>query len=184
MTIAQPESDPFRRLRAVSRVMTIAVAVGMAALVVLAVMVFLVPVVTKATIIPEIMPFGITEISPRARLLGLLVLCLPLAVFLYGLNEMRLLFAQYATGDVLTVGAAHRLKLIAWATVIGAVLRAPTRAGLYLALSIDQMDLPPRLPVRINAADFTFLLFGLLLLAVAWVMAEAARIAEDHRQII
>lgn len=184
MTDIDPPSDPFARLRAVSKVMVVAVTVGMIALVALAAVVFLVPALTRAAIVPEAMPFGLTEITPRARLLGFLVLCVPLGVFLYGLNEVRLLFGQYAAGDVLSSRAARRLKRIAWATIVGALMRAPARAGLYLALSIDQLDLPSRLPIRINTADFTFLLFGLLLLAVAWVMTEAARIAEEHRQII
>jgi hypothetical protein len=183
-TIPEPAVDPFVRLRTVSKIMVVAVTIGMVALVALVAVIFLVPAVTRATIGAEVMPFGIVDISERARVLGFLVLALPLTVFLFGLNEVRLLFGQYALGEVLTASAARRLKRIAWITIIGAILRAPTRIGLFLALTLDQADVQRALPVRISAADLTFLLFGLLLLAVAWVMAEAARIAEEHRQIV
>lgn len=182
--LALSSADPFARLRAVSRVMVTAVTVGMIALAALVAVIFVVPAITRATIVPEVLPYGITDISTRARLLGFLVLALPLVLFFYGLNEVRLLFKQYADGDVLSARAARRLKRIAWITILGAILRAPTRLGLFLAFSHDQPNLQRILPIRISAADLTFLLFGLLLLAIAWAMAEAARIAEEHRQII
>ena len=129
------------------------------------------------------MPFGLTEITPRARLLGFLVLGAPIGLFLYGLHEVRCLFRQYAAGDVLTLRAARRLQLIARATIVGAILRPLNMHGLCLALSIDQPNAKSRLLV-VTTTDLTFLLFGLLLLAIAWAMAEAARIAEEHEQII
>ena len=175
--------DPFARLRAVSRAMVIAVTLGMVALVTLMVIVFLVPALTRAAIVPEVMPFGLTEITPRARLLGFLVLCVPMGLYLYGLNEVRRLFGQYSAGEVLTLGAARRLKRIAWATIVGAIVRPLAIQGLFLALSIDQPNARSRLPA-VTTADLTFLLFGLLLLAIAWAMTEAARIAEEHKQII
>ena len=182
MTDLQPP-DPFARLRAVSRAMVLAVTAGMVALVVLVVVVFLIPAFTKSTLVPEVMPFGLAGITPRARLLGFLVLCVPIGLYLYGLNEVRRLFRQYANGEVLTLGAARCLKRIAWATIAGAILRPPTMRMLFLALSIDQPDAEPTLPF-VTTADLTFLLFGLLLLAIAWAMAEAVRIAEDHNQIV
>jgi len=176
--------DPLARLRAVSGVMVTAVTVGMVALVVLVATVFVVPALTRAALAPELTPYGIVDVSTKARILGFLVIALPLAVFLYGLNEVRELFRQYAAGDVLSARAAGRLKRIAWITIVGALLRAPSRVGLFLALTHDQPQLDRALPLRITAADLTFLLFGLLLLAIAWAMAEAARIADEHRQII
>jgi hypothetical protein len=175
--------DPFARLRTVSRAMVVAVTTGMIALVALMVVVFLVPALTRAAVVPEVMPFGLTDITPRARLLGFLVLCVPIGLYLYGLNEVRRLFGQYSAGEVLTLGAARRLKRIAWATIVGAIVRPPAIQGLFLALSIDQPNAKSRLPA-VTTADLTFLLFGLLLLAIAWAMTEAARIAEEHKQII
>ncbi|HTQ84200.1 MAG TPA: DUF2975 domain-containing protein [Pseudolabrys sp.] len=164
--------------------MAIAVTLGMIALVALVALIFFVPAVTRAAIGPLTMPFGLTEITPRARMFGFLVLLPPLALFLLGLNEIRRLFLQYAGGDVLSSAAARRLKRIAWLTVLGALIRAPARALLFLALSVDQAGVPQRSLFRVLPADFTFLLFGLLLLAIAWAMTEAARIAEEHRQIV
>lgn len=184
MTDSAPSSDPLARLRFVSKIMVVAVSIGMVALVALVAVIFIVPAVTRVTIVPEVTPYGIIDVSAEARILGLLVIALPLAVFLYGLNEVRELFRQYARGDVLSAGAARRLKRIAVITIIGAILRAPARIGLYLALTHDQPGVQRLLPLRITAADLTFLLTGLLLLAIAWAMAEAARIAEEHRQIV
>jgi hypothetical protein len=183
MTDPRPPSDPFARLRAVSRAMVVAVTAGMVALVALAILVFLLPALVRPAFVPEVMPFGLTQITPRARLLGFVVLSAPIGLFLYGLYEIRCLFGEYAAGDVLTLGAARRLKRIAWATIVGAILRPLTIQGLFLALSIDQPNARSRLPA-VTTTDLTFLLFGLLLLAIAWAMAEAARIAEEHKQII
>ena len=183
MTGSRPPSDPFARLRAVSRAMVLAVTAGMVVLVALAIVVFLLPALVRPAFLPEVMPFGLTQITPRARLLGFAVLSAPIGLFLYGLYQVRCLFGQYAAGDVLTLGAARRLKRIAWATIVGAIVRPLTIQGLFLALSIDQPNARSRLPA-VTTTDLTFLLFGLLLLAIAWAMAEAARIAEEHSQII
>lgn len=181
--VAGVTADPLARLRMVSSVMVIAVIAGMIALVTLIVVVFLIPAVAPAAIVPKVMPFGLTEITPRARLLGFLVLCVPIGLYLYGLNEVRRLFRQYSAGEVLTLGAASRLKRIAWAAIAGAIMRPPTMRGLFFALSIDQPDAELRLPI-VTTADLTFLLFGFLLLAIGWAMSEAVRIAEEHRQFV
>ena len=72
-----PSPDPLRKLRAVSSVMTVAVTVGMAAVTVLVIAVFLIPAVTRVTVLPEILPFRLTEISAEARWLGLAVIAVP-----------------------------------------------------------------------------------------------------------
>jgi hypothetical protein len=53
--------DAFARLRAVSRAMVVAVTAGMVALVALMVVVFLIPAFTNATLVPKVMPFGLTD---------------------------------------------------------------------------------------------------------------------------
>ena len=164
--------------------MAVAVTIGMVAIAALVIAIFLIPAFTRLTILPEVLPFRLTEISAEARMLGLAVITVPMAVLLYALNEIRRLFAQYARGEILTWRAAQRLKRIAWATIVGAILRAPTRLGLFLAFTFDQPEMGHHLPVRIAVADFVFLLSGLLLLAVAWAMTEAARIAEEHSHIV
>jgi Protein of unknown function (DUF2975) len=179
-----PSPDPLGRLKRVSSVMAVAVTIGMAVVTLLVVAIFLIPALTRVTVLPEVLPFRLTEVSTEARWLGLAVIAVPLAVLLYALNEIRALFADYARGEILTWRAARRLKRIAWATIVSAILRAPARLGLFLAFTFDRPEIGRHLPVRIAVADFAFLLAGLLLLAVAWAMAEAARIAEEHSHIV
>ncbi|MGA7488734.1 MAG: DUF2975 domain-containing protein [Xanthobacteraceae bacterium] len=153
--------------------------------------VWLLPVLTGATIVPGAPRPGTIFTSPSARLLALPVILILLGLLLYALDQARRLFAEFAAGEILTARAAQRLKRIAYAVIAGATLRPLTRAVLVMALAIDappdsvrQHSIRWAISLRNAMDDLAFLLAGLLLLAIAWALAEAARIAADHRQFV
>ena len=77
------------------------------------------------------------------------------------------------------------------ATGAGKILRRyPLGGGIDLAgevVSSSDPQFPPGqkvLAIGISWHDYTFLLVGGVLLAVAWVMAEATRLAQEHAEFV
>ena len=138
---------------------------------------------------PQLLPFhpwvAAAGISLRPLPLGnsvavLVVLLISASPAIWGLWELRRLFQGYAAGAIFTVAAARRLCHCAYALLaLGAI--APFGAmGLSLALSAD---LPPgarRIAISISSDDLGLLLMGIILLVIARVMGEAARLAEEN----
>jgi len=180
-------NDPLARLRRVSVVMSIALSVAMVAATLVVAIVWLLPVVAGVTWLPGTGRLRVILATPAARIVAAAAVVILLAVLLYALDQARRMFAEFAVGEILTTRAAERAKRIAYATIAGALLRPTMRSAI--ALVVDPDELPRRplqwvMSLRNSVDDLAFLFAGLLFLAIAWALAEAARIAADHRQFI
>lgn len=99
---------------------------------------------------------------------------------LWGLWSLKHLFEGYAAGAIFTVAAARRLRHCGYALVV-AGLEAPFASALLsVALTFDLAKGSRMLVVSLSGNDIVLLVVGLLLLTIARVMGEAARIAEDN----
>ncbi|MBX7200921.1 MAG: DUF2975 domain-containing protein [Rhodospirillaceae bacterium] len=116
-----------------------------------------------------------------AAILALLVISVPA---LYGLWELKRLFEGYLAGDVFTVGAARRLHRCGFAVLISAAKTAVGGVLLSLAVSIDLPAGHRVLTVGLSSDDVGLLLIGGILLVIARVMEEAARLAEENAAFI
>ena len=76
------------------------------------------------------------------------------------------------------------LRRLAWSLIgaAGAQVVARTLHGLVLT-----MNNPPgkkMLVLCVSSNDYSFLIFGVLLLGIAWVMVEATRLAQENAEFI
>lgn len=113
------------------------------------------------------------------RVRVLIVHMLTAAAGLLALLQLWLLVGRYARGDVFSAASvrtfarfAHALLLYWLALVLG-------RALVVVALTWDNPPGQRVLIVGLGSDDFVLLLFGAVLAAVAQVMRQAARMAED-----
>ena len=135
---------------------------------------------------PQVIQMGLTAdtlsaMAKAAALGALLIGTLP-AIFM--LHNLRRLFESYAAGTFFTVCAANRLKAAAVALLAMVVARPITGALLSLALSID---LPPgqkQLVVNFGSTEIWIGLAGGMVLVTAWIMGEAAALAEENRSFV
>lgn len=103
---------------------------------------------------------------------------------LFALRTLRQLFTGYAEGAVFTVSAAKRLKAVAMALIAMVLIRPVSGILMSLAISID---LPPghrALMITFGSTELWIGLAGAMVLVTAWIMGEAAAMAEENQSFV
>ncbi len=129
---------------------------------------------------------GVREVTidDRAQQLGAAASLLPIALGLYTLWQLWELFACYARGAVFSQEALVRLRRFAWA-LLAAAFAAPLVRGL-LSMVLTMGNPPGRrmLVLGFSWDDYLAVLLATVLLAIATVMREAVRIAEENEAFV
>jgi hypothetical protein len=128
---------------------------------------------------------GIVGLPPRGALLaagaaGLL----PPAAMVYTLAQMRVLFARYAEGEILTPPCADRIRRIGKGLLALAALGLLTRTLQVLILSLGNPEGAHVLAIGIDGTALGFLLSGAFVVVVGRVMHEAVQVAEENRAFV
>ncbi|MFT3957266.1 MAG: DUF2975 domain-containing protein [Piscinibacter sp.] len=125
---------------------------------------------------------GVSDVVVDAgtQRIGAAVSVLPVAVGLYALWQLWQLFGEYAAGRVFGLAAVQRLRRFAWA-LLGAALLAPlVRAVMSVVLTVGNPPGQRMLVIGFSWNDYLAVLLAAVLIAIATVMAEAARVAEEN----
>jgi hypothetical protein len=125
-----------------------------------------------------------TSIDARTLQLGALVSLLPIGLGLYALWQLWSLFALYARGRVFSAGALARLRRFAWALLAAALLAPLVRAAMSVVLTWGNPPGRRHLVVGFSWNDYMAVLLAVVLIAIATVMAEAVRIAEENEGFV
>ena len=125
---------------------------------------------------------GVREltIDSRAMRLGAAVSMLPVALSLYGLWQLWCLFALYALGRVFDADALRRLRRFAWAVFAGALMAPLIRAAMSVVLTLGNPPGRRQLVIGLSWDDYLVVLLAIVLIAIATVMAEAVRLAQEN----
>jgi hypothetical protein len=123
-------------------------------------------------------------IDANALRLGALVSLLPIAVGMYTLWQLWCLFGDYGAGRVFTPQATQRLRHFAWAVLVMVLLAPVLRAALSVVLTLGNPPGRRQLVIGLGSDDYMGLLLAVVLIAIATVMAEAVRIAQDHEGFV
>ena len=143
------------------------------------------PAWIRATVPGQVgIPATALALSPLAQLGGFLVSALPLAILVVSLIEAQTLFGRFAQGDVFSTGNAGRLRRVALCIVALAVARPLVRALLGVVLTVGNPPGQRLLAITVSSDDLFIGLAGVLLLAVAWVMVEGARLADENASFV
>ena len=103
---------------------------------------------------------------------------------LFGLDQLRRLFALYRTGQVFVPDGAQRLRAFAWAVILMAIVQPIAGAVLSVVLTLDNPPSERMLSISIGSGQVQTLFVGVLFLVIATIMREATRIADENAQII
>ncbi|MDF3837429.1 DUF2975 domain-containing protein [Cupriavidus basilensis] len=122
-------------------------------------------------------------VSMPYRLAGFVITAGAASVLVGGLMEARKLFAAFAHGMVFTLETALRLRRVALMVTAFSAVVPLTKTLLGLAL-VSGDGPGPYMLVIVNFGDFALGLLGGLLLAIAWAMVEAARIARENEGFV
>jgi hypothetical protein len=173
------------RLRRFSRAMAMLTTLGILLIAVAMIAVFLIPDWTRNLLLARLGQAGHDlALSPGRLIAGAAVTAVPVGVLLFGLWQVRALFLSFANGHVFTLASARRLRDFAGAVLAQAVLGPLSSTALMLAFTLDNPPGSRQLVIALSVHDYLALIVGGVLLAVAWVMVEATRIADENASFV
>ena len=124
-------------------------------------------------------------LTPLVRALCMVLSTSYLAVLAYGLWIMRTLFSNFAVGRVFEPETGILLRRFGQSLLIYAALTPVVGTLMVLLITMNH---PPGefllLRVGVEETEVVVALIGALVLVLGSVMADAARMADDNRQIV
>ncbi|RZJ07023.1 MAG: DUF2975 domain-containing protein [Rubrivivax sp.] len=126
----------------------------------------------------------LVQLDLRARLLGLAASMLPTSVSLFALWQMWALFGCFAQGELLARRPAQHLRRLGLGLCALAAAQPLGQTFGILALTFGNPKGERQLSFALSSDHYLALLFGLLLLALAQVLHEAARVADENAEFI
>ncbi|MBX3605712.1 MAG: DUF2975 domain-containing protein [Piscinibacter sp.] len=133
---------------------------------------------------PQLAGVRETTVDTQVQLLGALLSVAPVALGLYALWQLWRLFGEYARGRVFGRPALARLRRFAWALLGSALLAPLVRAAASVLLTMGNPPGRRMLALSLSWNDYMAVLLAAVLIAIATVMAEAVRVAEDHQGFV
>jgi hypothetical protein len=104
----------------------------------------------------------------------------PSGIVLLGLLRLWQLFGEYAVGRVFSGRALASLRGFARCVLATGVVAPFYGALLSVIVTWDRAPGTRLLNVQFDSGNYAMILLGAVMLAIAGVMAEAARVAEDN----
>lgn len=175
-------AGPIGRL---SAAMCVVVALGGALAEIGLAWVWLTPSRIEAFVLPRLALHGVpVALDAVTRSVAFAASMIPMVVLLYLLHQVYGLFDSFRVGDLFTAAAPVRLRRIGCSVVALAVLSPLTSTLLGLILTWANPSGERILAISLGIDDYMIAALGGLVIAIGHVMAEAARIADDNRQIV
>jgi hypothetical protein len=112
------------------------------------------------------------------------ITAVPVGVLLFGLWQVRALFLNFVDGHVFTLASARLLRNFAGSVLAQAILGPISSTALMLAFTLNNPPGNRQLVITLSVHDYLALIVGGVLLAVAWVMVEATRIADENASFV
>ena len=179
------------RLRRFSNAMVIVTSLGIALIAGLMilmfpgvmVLVFFIPDWTHNLALPG-NAWGNLTLTPGRVAAAAGIIAIPVGVLMFGLWQARALFAAFAEGRVFTLASARHLRDFAACVLAQAIIGPLSSAALVLALTFSNPPGNRQFAISLSLDNYVALIVGGVLLAVAWVMVEATRIADEHASFV
>ncbi|WP_322515558.1 DUF2975 domain-containing protein [Rhodopseudomonas palustris] len=116
--------------------------------------------------------------------LAAIIIAVPVAVLVWGLLNVRALFGDFARGRVFTAATATHLQRFGIAVAAQGALGPLTATVLALVLSLGNPPGQRLLVLTFSSNDYISVIVGGVLIAVAAVMREATRIADENASFV
>ncbi|PZA09746.1 DUF2975 domain-containing protein [Rhodopseudomonas palustris] len=180
--LAGPASAKLVRL---SRAMEWVTTVGIVLIVALVGAAFVVPSWARNLLLAKLGDIGNRlPLDAGNQTLAAIIIAVPIVVMLWGLVNVRALFGEFACGQVFTATAATHLQRFGIAVLAQGALGPITATALALALSLGNPPGQRLLVLTLSSNDYVSVIVGGVLIAVATVMREATRLADENASFV
>ena len=124
------------------------------------------------------------RVGPGTRLLGFLISMIPASLLLYGLWHLREAFERFGRGEFFTPETIACIRTFALMLALQALARPIATALLSVVLTIPNPPGERALAISIGSGELEILFVGAVFFAIAHLMAEGRRLADDNAQIV
>jgi hypothetical protein len=181
----RPDPTSAARLTRLSRTMEWVTVVGMALIVVGTSAAAIVPAWSRNLLLARLGETGARlPLEPSHQAIAALIFAVPVGVMIWGLWHVRALFRDFSHGRVFTGTAARHLQLFGISVLVQGLLGPLVAAALGVALSLGNPPGQRFLVLTLSSNDYFAVIVGGVLVAVAAVMREAARIADENASFV
>jgi hypothetical protein len=167
------------RLRRMAMLVRILILVGAAAVIGATGWIWIVPG-KAATHVKEAAAVDVATMALHTQVMGGLWSLLPLGIVLLGLLRLWQLFGEYACARVFSHRALVSLRGFARCMLVMGFVAPLYGAVLSVLVTMDRAPGTRELNLQFDFDNYAMILLGAVMLAIASVMAEAARVAEDN----
>lgn len=126
----------------------------------------------------------LVQLDMASRLGGLAASLIPAGLLVYVCWHMWALFGCFADGELLARTPAEHLRRLGLGLTVLAAVQPVSQTLVVLAVTLGNPPGERRLWFGLSSQHYLVLLFGLLLLALAQVLLEGSRVAEENREFI
>jgi hypothetical protein len=124
------------------------------------------------------------DLTPARRVAVFLAMLPSVGVGLLVVGQLWTLFGGYARGQIFSLAAALRLRRLGLAVMSLFVARPLTTALLSAVVTSNAPPGQRHVVLSLGSDDYFCLLMGVVLLAIARVMREAARLAQENAEFV
>jgi hypothetical protein len=167
------------RLRRMAILVRVLIAIGALLLVGATLWVWVLPG-HAASHIKEAASVDLGTLTLRSRVTGGLWSLVPTGIALLALLRLWQLFGEYAAGQVFGRRALVSLRGFARCVLAMGIVSPLYGAVLSVLMTWDRAPGTRELNMQFDSSNYATVLVGAVMLAIASVMAEAARVAEDN----
>jgi len=181
-----PDSSPTAGLRRIRRLAVIVRTLSLIGAVVIGTLPFLFWAQPDwvADVAQQLWAVKMLQVDMSSRLWALAGSLLPVAVSLYALWQMWALFGCFAQGELLASEPAMHLRKLGLGLCSLAAAQPVGHTLAILALTWGNPKGERQLWFGLSSEHYLAVLFGLLLLALAQVLLEGARLADENREFV
>ena len=130
------------------------------------------------------LPLDAAAAEPWRLRAAVLVGAVPSLVLIWGLVRLSTLFRRVAEGEVFSEPGARALRDFAAAVLGHAALAPPAHSAVVLVLTLANPPGQRQLSIALGSDDVAGVVIGLVFLAVAWILREGRRIADENALMI
>lgn len=120
-------------------------------------------------------------LSDTQKLLGFFIASIPMAVTLFILITLIKLFGLYERGKIFTLQHVRYISRIGYALLLGQIANIVSEAAIGVLLTWHNSPGQRVLSVTLDQTNLEVVLIALMVVLVAWIMAEGCKLQEEQQ---
>ena len=130
------------------------------------------------------LPIQIVYLGFWNKLLGAVISAIPVGLLMYGVWQLRKLFAQFRQGQLFSESGASHLHAFAFMLLLSMLLTPVVGGLLSVVLTMSNPPGERALVLSLGSDNFEQLFLAGTLFAISWILREGCRLREENEAFV